>query len=107
MLQFKKEVSVERKDDQAYVEDDHDEEEMHDLNLDKEKERQWIMVFEDNDGGVYDAKGLLHAKMWEFYLNDKKNLVKRGYVVQVGGHDKNEVLWEVVDNHVVKEASYH
>ena len=70
MLQFKKEVGVDSKADQAYVEDDPDEEEMDDINLDDERERHWRMVFEDNDGGVDDAKAFLHAKRWDIYVNE-------------------------------------
>ena len=61
------------------MEDDPDEEEMDDTNLYDERERQWRMVFEDNYGGVEDAKALLHAKRWYIYLNDKGKLVKGGY----------------------------
>ena len=62
MLQFKKEVSVDSKEEQAYVKDDTDEEEMEDINLDEEREHHCRMVFEDNDGGVDEAKSLKHAK---------------------------------------------
>ena len=64
-------------------------------------ERHWRMVFEDNDGGVDNAKALLHAKRWYLYLNEKEQLVKGGYSVEVFGHDKKKFLWEVVDDHVV------
>ena len=43
------------------MEDDPDKEEMDDINLDKGRERHWMMVFEENDGGVYNAKELLHT----------------------------------------------
>ena len=51
MLQFKNEVGVDSKEDQAGVEDDPVEEEMDYVNLDDKRERHWRMVFEDNDGG--------------------------------------------------------
>ena len=38
-------------------------------------------MFEDNDGGVGDAKVLLHARMWYVYVNEKENLVKGVYYV--------------------------
>ena len=53
------------------MEDDPNEEEMDDLNLDDERERNWRMVFEDNDGGVDNKKALLHDEMWDVYLNEK------------------------------------
>ena len=62
MLRLKKEVVVDRKEEQAKVEGDPDEEEMDDANLDNKMEYNWKMVSEDNDGGVGDAKALLHAK---------------------------------------------
>ena len=89
------------------MEDDHDEEEMDDVNLDDERERHWRMVFEENDGGVDDAKALLHAKRWDVYVNENEKLVKGGYLVEVVGHDKKTVLWEVVDGHVVEEPTDH
>ena len=33
--------------------------------------------------------------------------MKGKYLVEVFGHDKKKVLWEVVDNHVVEEPSDH
>ena len=44
---------------------------MDDVNLDKEMECHWTMVFEDNDGGVDNAKALLHGKRCNLYVNDK------------------------------------
>ena len=92
MLQFKKYVYVDSKEEQTDVEDDIDEEEMDDINLDDERERNWRMVFADNDGGVDDEKALLHAKRWDLYINDKAELVKGGYSVEVFSHDKKKVL---------------
>ena len=82
MLQFKKDVSVDNKEYQADVEDDPDEEEMDDINLDNKRERHWRIVFEENNGGMDDAKALLHAKRWYIYVNEKENIVKGGYLVQ-------------------------
>ena len=64
-------------------------------------------MFEDNDGGVDDAKALLHAKRWDLYVNEKEKLVMGGYSLELVGHDKKKVLWEVVDKHVVEEPSDH
>ena len=69
MLQFKKYVGVYSKENQADVEDDPDEEQMDGVNLDDDRERRFRMVFEYNDGGVDNAKALLHAKMWDIYIN--------------------------------------
>ena len=71
MIRFKKDVSVDSEDDKADVEDDTDEEEMDDVILDDERERHWRMVFEENDGGVDDAKALLHDKRWDIYVDEK------------------------------------
>ena len=102
ILQFKMEVRVYIREEQADVEDDPDEEEMDDVNLDDERERHWRMMLEKNGGGVDNAKALLHAKRWDIDVNEKENLVKGGYSVEVVGHEKKKVLWEVVDNHVLK-----
>ena len=64
-------------------------------------------MFEDNDGGVGDAKALLYAKRWDIYVNEKEKLVKGGYLVEVIGHYKKKVIWEVVDDHVVEEPTDH
>ena len=96
MLQFKKEVGVENKQKHVEVEDDPNEQDTEDVNLDNERERHWRMVFEYNAGGVDDAKALLHTKSWYIYVNEKENPVKGGYLVEVFGHDKKKVLWEVV-----------
>ena len=52
------------------VEDDPDEEEIDYYSLDDKREHHWRMVFEDNGGGVGDAKALLHAKRWDVYVNE-------------------------------------
>ena len=107
MLRFKKEVGVDIKDDQEDVGGDPDEEEMDDVNLDYDMECHWKMVFEDNYVGVDYAKALLHAKRWDFHVNERENLVKGGYSVECSDHDKKKILWGVVDNHVVEEPTEH
>ena len=52
------------------MEYDPDEEDMDDVNLGDERERHWSMVFEDNGRGVDDAKSLLYAKRWDFYVSE-------------------------------------
>ena len=54
-----------------------------------------------------DKEALLHAKRWGLYVNNKEQLVKGKYSVEFVGHDKNKVLWEVVDENVVEEPSDH
>ena len=86
------------------LENDPDEEEKNDINIDDERERHWRNIFEDNEGGV-DGKALLLAKCWDLYVNAKEKLVKGKYSVEVLGHDKKMVLWEVVGDHVVEDPS--
>ena len=74
------------------MEDDPDEEEMDYVNLDNERECHCRMVFEENYGGLDDAKALLHAKKWDICVNDKENIVNGGYSLEVVGHEKKEVL---------------
>ena len=50
------------------MEDDPYEEDMDDVNLDDERKHHWRMVLEDNEGGVEDAKELLHAKRCDIYV---------------------------------------
>ena len=80
---------------------------MEDIKIDDERERHRKMVFEENDGGVDDRKALLHDKRWYVYMNQKENIIKGGYLVEVLGHDENKVIWEVVENYVVEEATDH
>ena len=61
------------------MEDDPDEEETDYVSLDDKRERHWRMVFKDNDGGVEDAKALLHGNRWDIHVNEKEMLVKGGY----------------------------
>ena len=102
-LNFIKENGVDKKEDQVGVEPDTDEEEISDVVLDDERERYWRMVFEDNNGGVYVTKALLHAKNWDVYNSEKDALVKGWYLVEVYEKYGKKVIWEVVDDHVVEE----
>ena len=54
------------------------------------------MAFEENDGGVDDAKALLHVKRWYLYVNVKEWLVKGGYSVEVVDHDKEQRTWRMI-----------
>ena len=107
ILRFKKDVSFESNEEQPYVEDGPDEEEMEYVKLYYERERHCRMVFKDNDGGVDNKKALLHAKRWGVYVNEKENIMKGGYLVEVVCYDGKKVLWELVDNHVVEQESDH
>ena len=80
---------------------------MENINLDDERECHWGLVFENNDGGVGNATAFLHAKRWDIYVNEKEKLVKGGYSVEIVGHDKKKVLWELVDDHAVEEPTAH
>ena len=63
--------------------------------------------FKDNYGGVVIKKAFLHAKRWYVYLNEKVNLIKDKFLVEVVDSDVKNFLWEVVDNHVVEEENDH
>ena len=39
------------------------------VNLDDDRELHCMMVFEDNNVGVDDAKSLLYTKLWFVYVN--------------------------------------
>ena len=65
------------------------------------------MVFEENDGGVDNANALLRAIRWDVYVNEKQKPIEGGYLLEVVGHDNNNVLWEVINNHAVGEPTDH
>ena len=65
---------------------------MDDVNLYNERERHWRMVFEDNDGGVDHNKALLHAERLDVYVNEKENIIKGGYFLEVVGSDWKKVI---------------
>ena len=60
---------------------------MEDVNLDDVMERHWRIVFEDNDGGVYNKREFLHTNMWDVYMNEKEKIIKGGYYVEIVGSD--------------------
>ena len=67
------------------------------VELDNERERHCRMVFVENNGGVDDKKALVHAKIWDVYVNKKEHLIKGGYLVGDVSYDGNKVFWVVVD----------
>ena len=40
-------------------------------------------------------------------MNEKEKIVKGGYLVEVVGHGRKKVIWEVVDDHVIEEPIDH
>ena len=40
-------------------------------------------------------------------MNEKENIIKVGYLVEVSVQDGRKVIWEVVDYHVVEETTDH
>ena len=82
--------------------DTHDED-MGGARLDDGRERQRMMVFEDNEGGVDDDKVIIYSKRWGVYMNNKGLLIKGGYSVEVSGYYVRKVMWELVDDNVVEE----
>ena len=107
LLQLKTEEKIDSKEEQTELENDPDVEETNDVNIDDRRERHLRNIFEDNEGGVDDKKALQHAKRWYLYVNEKEQLVKGKYSVEVVGHNKKKLFWEVVDDHMVEEPSDH
>ena len=101
LIQFNQNEIVNRNEEQDDMEADLDEEEMQEIIFDDKRERCWRMVFKDNGGGVDDEKYILYDKRWDVYMNKKLYLVKGGYYVEVSGSDWNNMLWQLVENHVV------
>ena len=52
-------------------------------------------------------KALLHAKRWDVYVNEKGNIIKGWFLVELIGSDERTVLWEVVDDHAAEEEKDH
>ena len=42
---------------------------MEDVKIEDDRERHWRMVFEGNYVGMDNKKTLLHANMWDVYVN--------------------------------------
>ena len=61
-LNFIKEDGVDKREYQVGMVPDSDEEEIDDGVINDERDRNWLIVFEENNGGVDGTKALLHAK---------------------------------------------
>ena len=55
-----------------------DEEDMEVVVLENEIEIHWSMVFDGNDGGVYDGREILHANRWNVYINKRCTMLNDG-----------------------------
>ena len=80
-----------------------DQEQINDVVLNDDRERHRCMVFEDNNGGVYETKALLHDKKWGVYNSQKEALVKGEYSVKVSDKDRKKVIQDTIDDRVVEE----
>ena len=60
----------------------------------------------DNYIWVYDKNKLLHDKSWGVYVNEKENIIKGGYLVEVVSSDGKKVIWEVVYDQVIEEDNH-
>ena len=107
VLHFHKEGGFYRKEEQVDMDPDPDEQDKEDVKLDDKRERHWMMVFEDNGGGLDNQKAIIHAKKWDEYMNQKEAIIKCGYYVEVSGSDRKEIIWEVIDDHYLEEGKYH
>ena len=63
------------------------------------------MVFEQNEVGIDNKKALVHANRWDVYMREKMSLSNVGYYVKVSDSDGNNIIFEVVDDHVVQEPN--
>ena len=78
------------------------EEEMQGVVVDDEIQCRWMMMLGNNQAGKYEDKSLLHSNRWYFYMRQKLSLIDVGYSVEVSGSDRKKVVWEVIQDHVVK-----
>ena len=44
---------------------------MEDVRLNDERDNHFRVGFENNNGGIYDKKSLIHANRWYIYIIDK------------------------------------
>ena len=72
-LNFNNQYGVNRKEQQADVNPDPDEEDMEYVILDNERQPHCRIVFKDNGGGVDDQKTILRARRWDVYMNKKNS----------------------------------
>ena len=91
-LHFINEDGVDNREEQVGVQPDPDEEDIEDVVLDDERECNWRMVFEDNNGGVDDTKSVIHAKEQDVYNLEKQALKKGRYSVEVSDEDMKKVI---------------
>ena len=89
------------------MQEDLDEEEMEGVAVDDKMENHQRMGFNQDCGGRDDDKALLHDKRWDLYTRQKTSLIKGGDYVEVSGYDGGEILWEVIDGHVVENPKYN
>ena len=54
-----------------------------------------MMVFQDNQGGIYDDNVLLHDKRWYVYMSENISLFKDGHSVEVSGSDGERLFGSV------------
>ena len=64
-------------------------------------------MLEENYGGVDNANALLYAKRWDVYANEKEMIFKGGYLVEVVSHERKEVIWDVLNYHVLEYPTDH
>ena len=101
------EDGLDKREEEVGVEIYPDKEEIKYVVLDDDIDLHWRMVFEDKNGRVEGKKVLLHENRWDVYNLDKEELMKDGYSVQINEKDRDKVIWEVVDDHVVEEWVEH
>ena len=83
MLHFNNQGVVYRKEEQANMDPDPDEQETQGARIDNRRQHQQRMIFEDNGGWVENEKLILHDNMWYVYMNKKKALIKGSHSVEI------------------------
>ena len=66
---------------------------MEDVKIEDDRELHWRMVFGGNYLGMDNKKTLLHANMWDVYVNKTEKLIKGEYLAEVVSSDRKKILW--------------
>ena len=61
------------------------------------------VVVDDNDKSIDEKKALIYDNRWYVYMRYNILLIKDGYYVELSGYDMNKVVFEVVEDNVVKD----
>ena len=99
---FEIDISTDLPEDQVSEERDPDLDEEEDTRMDELRDEHWRDVTEE---GKY--KKNIHASRWEVYVKDKKELIKREFLVSVPHPKGGYIVCTCVKDHIVGEKEQY